>query len=183
MVRDKSEELLEIIKDKALSFGEVTLSSGIKSNFYVDARVVTLSSQGAYLTATLILDLLRAHDFDAVGGPAIGADPILGAIAALSWQRNEPVDTFIVRKNAKGYGKKKQFEGPLKQNSKVVVVDDVLTTGNSIVEAIEAVENFGCEVVKVVVLVDRSKDAAEKIKAQGYNLQALFTQEDLGLSS
>ena len=180
MIQDQKKELLEIV-NRALSLGDVTLSSGQKSNYYIDARLVTLSSKGAYLTASLMLDLLEGEKLDAIGGPTLGADPIIGAIAALSWQRENPKDTFIVRKGAKAYGKKKEIEGPLHKNFRVVLVDDVVTTGGSLFNAIETVEKLGCEVVKVLALVDRSEDAPRKFEAKGYKFQALFTSKDLDL--
>lgn len=175
-------ELLNILKEKALEFGEYKLSSGVSSAYYIDGRRVTLNSKGTYLTATLFLEALRNDKFDAIGGPSVGADPIVGAISALSYSQGRAVDAFIVRKHPKMHGKGQWIEGPLEAGSKVVIVDDVSTTGESILDAIKRVEEIGCKVVKVVVLVERLEGGArKKLKEHGYDLTAIFTSKDLGV--
>lgn len=175
-------DLLRILKEKALEFGEYKLSSGFSSAYYIDGRRVTLDSKGTYLTAALFLEALWNDKFNAIGGPTVGADPIVGAISALSYSQGRPVDAFIVRKHPKIYGKRQWIEGPLKEGSKVVIVDDVSTTGESILKAIERVEEIGCKVVKVVVLVERLEGGArKKLKQRGYDLTAIFTSKDLGV--
>ena len=171
--------LLQLLRRRSLDRGDVRLSSGARSNYYIDGKMVTLSPEGAWLTAQLILDLLADEDLhpDAIGGLAIGADPIATAVACLSHVRQDPISAFIVRKEPKTHGKEKPIEGPLPRASNVVIVDDVVTTGSSVRKAIDKVEAHGCTVVKIIALVDRLEGAGEKLR--GYNFTSIFTRDDL----
>lgn len=171
--------LLELIKEKALVIGKVRLSSGKESDYYLDERVVTLSAEGAYLTALIMLDMLKDVEVDAIGGMTVAADPIAGAVAAISYVQNRPINGFIVRKEPKGHGMGKQVEGPITKGLKVVIIDGTMTTGASILKAIEAVEKEGCHVVKVILLIDRLAGGREAIESKGYDYAAIFTREDL----
>lgn len=178
---DYKEELRDVLKEKAVIFGEVTLSSGEKSNYYIDCRKVTLDAKGAFLIGEVLSDMLE--DADAVGGLTLGADPIATAIAVKSYEKGRPVEAFIVRKGQKAHGTMKRIEGPIEPGSKVVVVDDVITKGGSILEAIEAVEAEGHQVVKAICLVDRRQGGSDVIRNKGYKLEVLFTTSDLGVSA
>lgn len=171
--------LLELIKEKALVIGKVRLSSGKESDYYLDERVVTLSAEGAYLTALIMLDMLKDVEVDAIGGMTVAADPIAGAVAAISYVQNRPINGFIVRKEPKGHGMGKQVEGPITKGLKVVIIDGTMTTGASILKAIEAVEKEGCHLVKVILLIDRLEGGREAIESKGYDYAAIFTREDL----
>lgn len=175
------ERLRALLAASAVGFGDVTLSSGKKSNYYVDCRMVTLSSEGAYLTAKAILELLADDGVEAVGGLTMGADPIAAAVATVSHQEGRPISAFIVRKDPKKHGKSKLVEGPLQEGARVAIVEDVITTGSSILRAINAVEEMGCRVVRVVVLVDRQEGGREMIEEKGYSVTAFFTPADLGI--
>jgi len=171
--------LLDILRERAVSYGDFTLASGRKSSYYIDARVVTLHHEGAHLIARAILDFLRAEgiEADAVGGLAIGADPIAGAIAALSHLEASPLSGFIVRKESKGHGTGRLIEGGLASGSRVVVVDDVITTGASTLAAIRAVEEFGCKVVAVTCVIDREEGGAQTLRE--YRFRPLFRVSEL----
>lgn len=174
--------LLELIKRDAYEEGKQTkLSSGEMSNFYVDAKMVTLNPEGAYLTAKILLDILKDDNVDGIGGLTMGADPIVGAIAAISHIDGHPISAFIVRKTAKEHGKKRWIEGQLPKNARVVIIDDVATTGISLLHAINTVkkEMPDCEIVKVVSLVDRLEGARDTLKKEGYELTSVFSREDL----
>jgi orotate phosphoribosyltransferase len=171
--------LLKLLKERALVLGKVRLSSGKESNYYLDERVVTLSAEGAYLTAKIILDMLKDVEIDAIGGPTVAADPIAGAVAAVSYAEGRPIAGFMVRKEPKGHGMGKQVEGPVESGFKVVIIDGTMTTGASVLKAIEAVEELGCEVVKVILLVDRLEGGRENIQSKGYDFAAIFTRDDL----
>ncbi len=173
---DEKTRLLEILKHRSVSRGEVILSSGRVSDFYIDARLVTLSAEGAFLTAKIMLERLNPN-VDSVGGMTLGADPMVGAIAAVSFSMGRPINTFIIRKTPKGHGKKRLIEGNL--GRQVAVIDDVTTTGASILQAIRAVEAYGAKVLQVLTLVDRCEGAKETLKEGGYNLEAIFTKQDL----
>jgi orotate phosphoribosyltransferase len=171
--------LLELLKERAVVLGKVKLSSGKESDYYLDERIVTLSPEGAYLTAKIILDMLKDVEVDAVGGPTIAADPIVGAIAAVSYAEGRPVAGFMVRKEPKGHGMGKQVEGPIKQGTKVAIIDGTMTTGGSVLNAIEAVEKMGCQVARVILLIDRLEGGRDKIQSKGYDFAAVFTKDDL----
>ena len=172
--------LLQKIKKTALEMGTTrTLSSGKKSSYYIDGKLVTLDPEGAFLTAKLIFDMLNPVDFDAVGGLTLGADPIVAALALYSYINKRPIQTFIVREEPKKHGTMKLIEGKLAKGSKVIIVDDVVTTGKSILQAIDAVKQEKCEIVKIIVLVDRQEGAREKFDSLGYEFEPIFTKKDL----
>ena len=134
------EELLKLVKEKAVRKGEHTLSSGKKSNYYIDGKQVTLDPKGILLVAKTILSMLHGIQVDAVGGPTLGADPIAAAVALLSSQTGKPLKAFIVRREEKKHGTQKRIEGPeLKSGDRVVAVEDVITSGQSVLDAIQAI--------------------------------------------
>jgi orotate phosphoribosyltransferase len=175
-------KLAALLKKEALKKGRFVLSSGKTSNYYLDGRIITLSPEGAYLVASIILEMIKGHDIDAAGGPTLGADPIVGAIAALSHINKVPINTFIVRKAAKEHGTQRQIEGPaLKEGSRVILVDDVATTGKALVEAKDALNKIGVQVEKAIVIVDRQEGAKENLAAAGLELESIFKIEDLDI--
>ena len=177
------DNLLKKIKKDALEIGtERSLSSGKKSDYYINGKMVTLDSEGAFLTSKVIFDMIDAVDFDAVGGLTLGADPIVGSLALFSYINNKPIQTFIVRKEPKKHGAMKLIEGKLTKGAKVIIVDDVATTGKSIEQAIDAVKKENCEIVKIIVLVDRQDGARERFNSLGYEFEPIFTKEDLGIN-
>lgn len=175
-------KLLVLLKKNALKRGRFILSSGKASNYYLDGRVITLSSEGAFLVASIILGLIKDKQVDAIGGPTLGADPIVGAIAALSHINHTPIRTFIVRKGAKGHGTARQIEGPaLKKGSRVILVDDVATTGKALIEAKQALDKTGVIVRQAIVIVDRDEGARENLAKAGLTLESIFEIKDFGL--
>jgi orotate phosphoribosyltransferase len=176
---ERRARLLVLLRERSVTYGDFTLASGRKSSYYLDGRLVTLHHEGAYLIAREILDLLARCGIraEAIGGMTMGADPIAGAVAAVSHLQEVPLSAFIVRKEAKGHGTGKRVEGGLKRGDRVVIVDDVVTTAGSTLQAIRAVEELGCRVVAVVCLVDREEGGAEALK--GYPFYPLFRVADL----
>lgn len=173
--QDKS-RLLEILKKEAFSKGKFILSSGKESNFYLDARLVTLSAPGAYLTGRIMLDMVKNDAIDAIGGPTLGADPMVGAIASLSFQDQKPIPTFIIRKTPKAHGKNQQVEGPvLKEGCSVVIIDDVATTGKAFVESIEVLQKMNIKIKKAICIIDRGEGAREALSKYNVPLQSIFT--------
>lgn len=158
----------------ALLQGEFTLTSGKKSNYYFDGKRITLSPEGAYWVGKAVFDELTRIGVDAIGGLAIGAYPIVTAVALVSHLQGKPIPSFIVREVPKEHGTKRQIEGHLKEGSRVAIVDDVITTGGSVSKAIEAVEAVNCKVVKVIVLVDRHEGGSDKLKKEGYDFTAIL---------
>ena len=166
-------ELKELLKSTgAVKFGDFTLASGKKSDFYVDCRKVTLHPQGAKLIGRIILEKIKDLKVDAVGGMTLGADPIIGAVITLS-----NIPGFIVRKKAKEHGTQQKIEGIIAKGFDVVIVEDVSTTGGSALQAIEAVEAIGAKVIKVISVVDREEGAATALK--NYNFEPILTKAEL----
>ncbi len=181
-IGELKKRLAALLEKEALKKGSFVLSSGKTSSYYLDGRIITLTAEGAYLVASIILELIQDLNIDAVGGPTLGADPIAGAVAALSHINKIPLKTFIVRKAAKEHGARRQIEGPqLKEGSRVVLVDDVATTGNSLIEAKEALEEIGVVIEKAIVVVDRCEGARENLARQGLILESIFTINELGV--
>ena len=154
--------------------GEFTLTSGKKSNYYFDGKKVTLSPEGAYQVGKVIFDQLVGVGIDAVGGVPVGAYPMVAAVALVSHLEGEPIPAFMVREETKEHGTKRKIEGHLKEGSRVALVDDVITTGGSLLSAIEAVEMAKCKVVKVVALVDRHEGGSDRLKEEGYDFTAIL---------
>jgi orotate phosphoribosyltransferase len=174
--------LFSLLQKEALKKGEFVLSSGKTSNYYLDGRIITLNPQGAYLVASIILELIKDKNIDAIGGPTLGADPIAGAIAALSHIQKAPIKTFIVRKAVKEHGTQRQVEGPaLGKGARVILVDDVATTGKALIEAKEALDKMGAIIEKAIVIVDRNEGARENLAKAGLKLESIFTIKDFGL--
>jgi len=175
-------DLLTLLKREAFKKGKFILSSGKESNFYLDGRIITMLPEGAYLVGSVILDMIKGVKADAFGGPTMGADPIVGAVAALSYLNKTPIRTFIVRKAAKGHGTQRQVEGPaLQSGMKVILVDDVATSGKSLIEAKAVLDGMGVVVERAIVIVDRCEGARENLLQAGMNLQSIFTIADLGV--
>jgi len=178
---DSRTRLLEVIKERSFRTGDFTLASGKKSSYYVDGKHTTLDPEGSALLAEAILDLTAEDDAAAVGGLTLGADPIVGATVCMSHGRSRPLKGIIVRKQAKDHGTGNQVEGSFEAGDKVIVVEDVTTTGNSAFQAIQAIEAAGGQVVRVVTMVDRLQGATEFFAEKGYPFSALFTIRDLGV--
>ncbi len=175
------EKILELAKSKgALIFGDFTLTSGAKSHYYFDGRLISLDPAGAYYVARAFLLILRGCDAQAIAGPSIGADPIVGAVALLSHQEGHPVPGLIVRKEPKGHGTGRYIEGPLIPGMRVAVVDDTCTSGKSLFHAIKAVETEGCRVVKVLAILDRHEGGGDELRRRGYDFQALLETGERG---
>jgi orotate phosphoribosyltransferase len=177
MQKEEFAELKELILSRAAKFGEFTLSSGKRSDFYFDGKQVTLHPRGAYLTAKAILDILEKTDVEAFGGPTLGADPVVGSVILLSQSSKKPLNGFIVRKEPKKHGLARWVEGDLKKGTPVALFDDVTTTAGSILKAIKVVEEMGCTVKKVISLVDREEGAKEALSK--YAFSPIFKKSEL----
>ncbi len=172
-------QLVKLLKEKSLKRGHFVLASGATSTFYIDGKLTCMDPQGATVIADAILAEIKDLPVDAVGGMDMGATPIVGAVATRSYSSGRPLPVFVVRKETKEHGTKKPIEGPLKAPCKVVIIDDVVTTGGSILKAIDAVQAVGCEVLLAITVLDRNAGAAETMKARGIPYCALATLDDL----
>jgi len=161
----------------------LVLSSGRKSNFFIDCRRVTLDPDGVLLVGRMVLAEARQDDPDSIGGLTIGADPIATAAALLSVEASKPLPAFLIRKDPKPLTRPEDpsayIEGNLKKGARVVMVDDVLTSGRGILRAIKILEEIGCTVVRVITLVDRMEGGREYLESAGYRVKSLFTVKDL----
>ena len=173
--------LLDLIKQQALKFGDFTLASGKQASFYLDCRQVTLDARGAQLIGAGMLELLAADMPDLVGGMAIGADPITASILTLAGIQGIPLRGVMVRKEPKGHGLGKHVEGPFQAGERLVIVEDVVTTGGSSLKAIEHCEAVGLKVDRVLAIIDRLEGGRAVFAARGYELTTLFTIKDFGI--
>jgi len=176
-------ELRELVQREAVLKGDFILASGKKSNYYIDARLVTLSPLGANLIGPAVLEAVK-DEYDnrrihAVGGMSIGADPIATAVSMTSLKRGHPLVAFIVRKETKEHGTGKRIEGPLKKGMRTIIVEDVTTTGGSALRAIEVVRDFGCDVYAVVSILDRQEGAEEAFEKAGVRFIPLISRDEL----
>lgn len=177
-MNDKA-RLAELVKELAVVYGKVTLSSGKEADYYVDLRRATLHHEAAPLIGKLLREMTADLEFDAVGGLTLGADPVATAVMHAA---GRPIDAFVVRKEAKKHGMQRRIEGPSIVGKKVLVVEDTTTTGNSPLTAVEAVRAEGAEVVAVATVVDRATGAADALHEAGLDYRFLLGLEDLGLN-
>ncbi len=173
--------LMQLVRELALQTGEFKLASGKMSNYYLDCRKVTLDSRGANLIADGMLELLGKDLPDAVGGMAIGADPITAALITVAGREGKRLKGFIVRKEAKQHGTGRDVEGPVQPGETAYIVEDVVTTGGSSLAAIEKAEAFGLKIRGVLAVIDRLEGGTETLGARGYSLQTLLSIRDFGL--
>jgi len=178
MEKDRA-RLLEILKTKSLFWGTFQLSAGGTSEYYIDARLTTMDPEGSVLIGKRFLEMLQSVGADAIGGPSIGADFIVSVVAAMGFQKGLPIQAFVVRKEPKKHGQKRLIEGNLPDGANVVLVDDVITTGGSVIRAAKAVEESGGKVLKVLCVVDRKEGGAENLGALGIPLEPLFTIDEV----
>ena len=175
------EAILEVAERLgALQFGEFTLSSGAKSTYYFDGRLLTLDPEGATLVASAFMPILIDCGAEAIAGPTVGADPIVAAVAVTSHSQGHPIPGLIVRSTPKRHGSGRLIEGPLVEGSRVAVADDACTSGASLLHAIDAVEAAGCTVVMVLCILDRFEGGSETIKRKGYDFASLLQPDGSG---
>lgn len=176
-----AEQILEMSKrNGALQFGDYTLSSGEKSNYYFDGRLITLDPGGALMVGQALLPTIRALRAEVIAGPAVAAIPIVSVIGYLSLQGGGAIPGLIVRKEPKVHGMGKRIEGPINPGAKVAVVDDTCSTGSSLIMAIEAVEEAQGKVVSVGCILDRNMGGSKEIRRRGYKFFALLEADESG---
>lgn len=175
------QRLIALFLERALKFGDFTLASGKKSTYYLDGKQISLHSVGLRLVSLGLLELLKDVPYSAIGGMTIGADPIVGGVLVAAAEQGRSIDGFLVRKEAKGHGTQRFIEGPVQPGAKVVVIDDVVTTGGSALQAVERIVEFGCEVVCVIGIVDRKEGGAANFANKGLPFRSLLSIEDFGI--
>ena len=174
------DNLLAVIRDKAVVHGEVTLSSGQRATWYIDLRRVLLDGSAAPLAGRVLLEATADMSYDAVGGLTLGADPVAAAMMHAAAAQGRRLDAFVVRKAEKAHGLQRRIEGPDVAGRRVLAVEDTSTTGSSVLTAVDALAEAGAEVVGVAVLVDRG--ARSRVTERGLPYRAVFELADLGLS-
>jgi len=177
------ETLAALLRERSISFGDFVLASGQRSRYYVDTRKTTMSAQGQVLIGRLGLAAIRGAGWApaAIGGLTLGADPVAYAVARASAEAPPLIQGFSVRKAAKDHGTRRRIEGNLSPGDSAVVVEDVITSGNSALSAIEAVRAEGGVVLGVLAVVDREQGGRQGIEATGVEVVVLATINDLGV--
>jgi orotate phosphoribosyltransferase len=177
----RHDQLVHLLATKSAQHGQFTLASGVQSSLYIDARMTTMSPEGLAIIGPLGLEALwQSHwNPNSIGGLTLGADPISYAIAYASASADLPLRAFTVRKQAKTYGTNKQIEGPFNSGDRVAIVEDVITTGRSALQAIDAVVTAGATVIGVIALVDREEGGRLQIERAGYHVITLVTATEI----
>jgi orotate phosphoribosyltransferase len=174
----KRQKLLAIISRASLLQGrEFRLTSGGSSNFFIDLKKTMLDPEGASLLADLLFDKIRTENVDCIGGMETGAIPIVAVVCMRSWPE-KPVKGFFIRKEAKDHGTDQRVDGPLDRGSRVILFEDVTTTGSSLMRAVDQTRQFQCTILKVIAVVDRLEGAVENFRKAGIIFEALFTRRD-----
>jgi orotate phosphoribosyltransferase len=183
IIMKERQRLKELLLERSYREGTFTLTSGKTSDFYIDGKQTTLDAEGGYLCGRLLFDLIKEapEPIQAVGGMTLGADPLVTAVSIVSFLAHSPIPAFIVRKEAKGHGTGNFIEGKknLPSGCRVALVEDVVTTGGTLIQVIERVEDEGFEVGLVVTVVDRQEGGAEALATAGYPLKSIFTRKQL----
>ncbi len=175
---DKRQKLLAIIsRASLLEGGEFRLTSGRSSNFFIDLKKTMLDPEGASLLADLLFEKIRGEAVDCIGGMATGAIPLVAALCLRSWPE-KPIKGFFIRKEAKGHGTDQRVDGLLERGSRVILFEDVTTTGGSALRAVDEARHYQCAILKVITVVDRLEGAEENFRKAGIPFEALFTRRD-----
>ncbi|MBG0789025.1 MAG: orotate phosphoribosyltransferase [Desulfovibrionaceae bacterium] len=161
--------------------GDFTLTSGKKSEYYFDCKQTALHAEGGYLIGRLFFEMLRKYDVDGVGGMTLGADPLITAVTVVSHLEGRPLPGFIIRKKSKGHGTDQYLEGlaNFKEGDKVVLLEDVCTTGGTLITSAQRVRDAGLKIVGVLAVLDREEGGREKLAEAGLALDAIFTRQEL----
>ena len=182
MTSSRHPRLAEFLQRKSLKRGHFVLASGKTSTYYIDGKLTSMDAEGATMIADAVLAEIKDLPINAVGGMDMGATPIVGAVAVRSFLAGRPLPTFVCRKEVKAHGTRKPIEGPIPPAPcNVVIIDDVVTTGDSILKAIDAAEAHGAKVLLAISVLDRNAGATEALKRRGIPYRPLVTIAELGI--
>jgi orotate phosphoribosyltransferase len=173
------DQLRRMLLERSMRFGEFVLSSGATSNYYIDVRKTSLHPEGLRLISRMFFDVIQNDTVTAIGGLTLGADPLVAGLMLLSAERGRPLEGFLVRRTTKDHGMRGQVEGNLAGHKRVVVLDDVITSGESSLIAAEAAESYKAQVVRVLAVVDRGQGASQIFQQRGLPFSALFSINEL----
>lgn len=181
MSEDLKRDLANLLMEKSYIEGQFTLTSGRKSDYYFDCKPTALHPKGAYLLGSLFMDLLQDVQVAGVGGMTLGADPLVSAVTVVSHLRGRPLPGFIVRKEAKGHGTGRYIEGleNFQEGARVAMLEDVVTTGGTLIKACERVKEAGLAITSVLCVLDRDEGGRENLEAAGYKLTSIFNRSGL----
>jgi len=178
----KREKLKRLLTEKSFKYSKepkFQLVSGKISQFYIDCKMTTLLSHGSALIGEIMFDLIEPLNIKGLGGLTLGADPIAQATSVIAGLKGVSLISFVIRKEAKSHGLMKWIEGDISSGDRVVILDDVITTGGSTIKAIDKAIECGLKIVKVIVLVDREEGGRENIEQKGYQVESVFTKSEL----
>jgi orotate phosphoribosyltransferase len=179
---EMKERLGEIILERSFKYSDnppFTLASGRQSNYYFNCKPTTLDPEGMNLIGGIIFEMIKDSAITAAGGLTLGADPIANSLAVISYQKGKPVKSFIVRKDVKNHGTKSAIEGSVKAGERVLIIDDVITTGASTITAIEQARQAGLIVDRVITLIDREEGGRENIRQYVENIESVLTRTEI----
>jgi orotate phosphoribosyltransferase len=179
---NRKSQLRKLLTERSFKYSNepiFPLASGRMSQFYVDCKMTTMNSKGSVLIGNLVYGLVESLSIKGIGGLTLGADPIANATALIAGLKDVELNSFSIRKEPKKHGLKKWIEGEINPKDRVVIIDDVITTGGSALKAIDRAIEYGLEIVAVVVLVDREEGGKQNIEKRGFSVKALFTKSDL----
>jgi len=179
MDQAQRDQLRQMLLERSMRFGEFVLSSGATSNYYIDVRKTSLHPQGLRLISQLFYDLIQTEDVTAVGGLTLGADPLVSGLMLYAAEKGRPLEGFLVRKTQKDHGLRGQVEGNLAGHKRVIILDDVITSGESSLIAAEAAESYKADVVRILAVVDREQGATQIFQQRGYPFSSLFSIGEL----
>ena len=181
-VSEMKERLGEIILERSFKYSDnppFTLASGRQSNYYFNCKPTTLDPEGMNLIGGVLFDMVKDSSITAAGGLTLGADPIANALSVISYQKGKPIKSFIVRKDVKDHGTKSAIEGNVKAGDRVLIIDDVITTGGSTITAIEQARKAGLIVNSVITLIDREEGGRENIQKHVENIRSILTRTEI----
>ena len=180
-MQELKKKLARILVEKSYKEGDFTLTSGKKSEYYFDCKQTALHAEGGYLIGRLFFEMLKKYDVDGVGGMTLGADPLITGVTVVSHLEGRPLPGFIIRKKSKGHGTDQYLEGlaNFKEGDKVVLLEDVCTTGGTLITAAQRVRDAGLNIVGVLAVLDREEGGRDKLKEAGLELDSIFTRQEL----
>ena len=179
MDKNDRDRLRQMLLDRSMRFGEFVLSSGATSNYYIDVRKTSLHPEGLKLISRMFHEILQTDNVTAVGGLTLGADPLVAGLMLYSAERGRPLEGFLVRRTTKDHGLRGQVEGNLAGHKRVAILDDVITSGESVLIAAEAAESYKAQVVRVLAVVDRGQGATQIFQQRGLPFTTLFSIGEL----
>jgi len=179
MDQGNRDQLRQMLLNRSMRFGEFVLSSGATSNYYIDVRKTSLHPEGLRLISRLFHELIEHEEATAIGGLTLGADPLVAGLMTYAAEKGRALEGFLVRRTSKDHGLRGQVEGNLAGHKRVIILDDVITSGESALIAAEAAESYKAEIARILAVVDREQGASQIFQQKGYLFTSLFSIGEL----